>query len=48
MRAFIGRYNQAQVLLHKQTLPGSDAIDVIDGVWRVQMARGCLWEPAGV
>ena len=39
MRAFIGRYNQAQVLLHKQTLPGSDAIDVIDGVWRVQMAH---------
>ena len=38
----------AQFLLHKQTLPGSDAIDVIDGVWRGQMARGCLWEPAGV
>ena len=38
----------AQFLLHKRTLPGSDAIDVIDGAWRGQMARGCLLEPAGV
>ena len=35
-------------LLHKQTLPGSDAIDVIDGAWREQMAGGCFLEPARV